>query len=240
MADANHSRTPRSSSPPGHSSSYLDNTINLETYRTLLDLPTPRTERRPPSPDAGAPTSQDDNDNDNDNDVLASSSHAPRLPRWWPTSLTPTSNAYTPLLRSDPEHASAPQGVYPTLLHQQSLTQKTLHQHTTLKTSILLSQLFVSILLILLASVPSLHGSTAIAIFAALNGIGAGVLALVSGKEGARARLGAYKEGLRGLRARIEWVEREVACRLRVVTYREVLRFKDEFEELREGFEGVV
>lgn len=234
---SDHQANPFAPKSPSHSpqnpSSYLDAPITLETYRTLLGLPTPRDTSTDIEPSTHT-SHQDD-----DVDVLPQ-----RLPRWWPTSLIPrTSSEYTPLLRgTDLEHAREPQGIYPSLLYTLRTTQRTLHRHAALKTTILLSQLVLSILLILLASLPfhSLGTNSAfIAIIAALNGIGAGVLALASGREAERTKLARYREGLRGLRARIEWVEREVAEGLRVVAYREVVGIRDEFEGLREGLGDV-
>lgn len=234
---ANHSTsTPRSASPsnrPAHS--YLDTPITLETYRTLLGIPAPRT-----STDPGASSHISHDDHHEDIDIVPE-----RLPRWWPASLTPSHYAtqYTPLLQNDPEALVGPRGIYPTLLREQRTVQHTLHAHTTLKTSIILTQLLLSILLILLASLsPSRHPTTAIfiGIFAALNGVCAGVLALGSARDAPRARLGNYIELLRALRAKMEWTEREVEGGLRVVTYREVVGLRDEFETLRAGNSGVV
>jgi len=146
-------------------------------------------------------------------------SHPP--PRWWPATLR--SNT-----RSDPE---ANIGIYPTIQHQESLTHFHYILYRTLRYGGLITQLLLSALLILLASVPANH-HVAIAVFGALNGVITGVLALVGG-QGLGTRLVRYKDGLRALREKIEWLERELEAGMREVRYKEVIGLREAYEELR-------
>ncbi|ORY13480.1 hypothetical protein BCR34DRAFT_263749 [Clohesyomyces aquaticus] len=143
------------------------------------------------------------------------------LPRWWP----PTLHQRT---LPDPESNI---GIYPSILYQEAHTAR---QHILYRTAYyggLITQLLLSALLILLASVPSNH-HIALAIFGALNGVITGILALVGG-QGLPNRLLQYKDGLRGLRERIEWMERELEAGMREVRYREVVELREAYEGLR-------
>lgn len=78
---------------------------------------------------------------------------------------------------------------------------------------------------------PSNH-HVAIAVFGALNGVITGILALVGG-QGLPSRLMQYKDGLRGLRERVEWLERELEAGMREVRYREVVGLREAYDGLR-------
>ncbi|KAF1953300.1 hypothetical protein CC80DRAFT_144772 [Byssothecium circinans] len=145
------------------------------------------------------------------------------LPRWWPASLRPN---YHPL--SDPETNI---GIYPNILQQERRATQQYRLYTTTQYGGLIVQLLISALLILLASVPANH-HIAIAVFGALNGVVTGILALVGG-QGLPQRLVQYRDGLRGLRERIEWLDREIEVGVREVRYREVAGLRDAYEELR-------
>ncbi|KAF2472031.1 uncharacterized protein BDR25DRAFT_342066 [Lindgomyces ingoldianus] len=143
------------------------------------------------------------------------------LPRWWPESLR---HRRLP----DPEENI---GIYSNILYQERITQR---QYGLFKSVIyggLITQLLLSALLILLASVPSNH-HVAIAVFGALNGVITGILALVGG-QGLPNRLLQYSDGLRALRERVEWLERELEAGMREVRYREVVGLREAYEGLR-------
>ncbi|KAF2264538.1 hypothetical protein CC78DRAFT_616700 [Lojkania enalia] len=143
------------------------------------------------------------------------------LPRWWPESLR-----HRPL--PDPENNI---GIYPNIHYQETITARQYNLYRTIIYGGLITQLLLSALLILLASVPSNH-HIAIAIFGALNGVITGILALLRG-QGLPNRLLQYKDGLRGLRERVEWMERELEAGLREVRYREVAGLREQYETLR-------
>lgn len=146
---------------------------------------------------------------------------ATHLPRWWPESLR-----HRPL--PDPEENI---GIYTNILHQERVTSRHYRLYKLVIYGGLIAQLLLSALLILLASVPSNH-HIAIAVFGALNGVITGVLALVGG-QGLPNRLVQYSDGLRGLRERIEWLERELEAGLREVRYREVVGLRSAYDGLR-------
>jgi hypothetical protein len=83
----------------------------------------------------------------------------------------------------------------------------------------------------LLASLPADHHIT-IAVFGAIMG----VLALLREKDIPQG-LVQYRDGLRGLRENIEWLERELEAGMREVRYREVVELRERYEGLRR--EGV-
>ncbi|KAF2731192.1 hypothetical protein EJ04DRAFT_514781 [Polyplosphaeria fusca] len=140
-----------------------------------------------------------------------------RLPRWWPESIRH---------RPQPD-TEANVGVYPNILAQEHVTTRSHTLHTLLSTSTLFLQLLLSFLLILLASLPSDH-HVAIAVFGAITG----VLALLRGR-GPPNQLLQYRDGLRALREKIEWLEKELEAGLREVRYREVVELRDNYEALR-------
>ncbi|KAF2189635.1 hypothetical protein K469DRAFT_700868 [Zopfia rhizophila CBS 207.26] len=143
------------------------------------------------------------------------------LPRWWPESLR-----HRPL--PDPESNV---GIYPNILHQERVTRHSYRVYRTVIYGGLTFQLLLSALIILLAAVPSRH-HVAIAVFGALNGVITGILALVGG-QGLPNRLVQYADGLRGLRERVEWMERELEAGMREVRYREVVGLREAYEGLR-------
>jgi hypothetical protein len=144
-----------------------------------------------------------------------------QLPRWWPASLRHRA-------LPDPESNI---GLYPNILFQERLTSRRHRLYTATIYGGLITQLLLSALLILLASVPSNH-HVAIAVFGALNGVITGILALVGG-QGLPNRLVQYEDGLRGLRERIEWLERELEAGLREVRYREIVGLREAYDGLR-------
>ncbi|KAF2120828.1 hypothetical protein BDV96DRAFT_641483 [Lophiotrema nucula] len=143
------------------------------------------------------------------------------LPRWWPESLR-----HRPL--PDPE---ANIGIYPNISHQERVTQRKYRFYKGIVYGGLITQLVISALLILLASVPANH-HISIAVFGALNGVITGILSLLRG-QGLPNRLLQYADGLRGLREKIEWLERELEAGLREARYREVVELRDGYEALR-------
>ncbi|KAF2656523.1 hypothetical protein K491DRAFT_777905 [Lophiostoma macrostomum CBS 122681] len=144
-------------------------------------------------------------------------------PRWWPTSLSHQRQS-----ASDPE---ANVGLYPNIVAQEHATARRHLFYNFIIYGGLVTQLLLSALLILLASVPSNH-HVAIAVFGALNGVMTGILALVGG-QGLPMRLVQYEDGLRGLRERIEWLERELEAGLREVRYKEVVGLREAYDGLR-------
>jgi hypothetical protein len=95
----------------------------------------------------------------------------------------------------------------------------------------LIVQLVVSALLILLAAVPQEH-HIALAVLGAANGVIAGVLGLVRG-QGLPGRLLQYADGLRKVRETIEWLEKELVAGKRPVSYREVVRLREMYQQIR-------
>lgn len=142
-------------------------------------------------------------------------------PRWWPSQLRQRTHP-------DPE---ANIGIYPNIQHQERLTHLYYALYKTVRYGGLITQLLLSALLILLASVPSNH-HVAIAVFGALNGVITGILALVGG-QGLANRLVQYADGLRGLRERVEWLERELEAGMREVRYKEVVGLREAYDSLR-------
>ncbi|KAF2686566.1 hypothetical protein K458DRAFT_441399 [Lentithecium fluviatile CBS 122367] len=199
MASSSNAHDPTSPVGSPSTTSPLDTKITLETFRTLLGLPSDRTRlpvQRPPT-------------------------------TWWPTFLRPQTDAsYTPL----PDIEQNP-GIYPTILTESHRARLNLTLYNVLTSGGLILQLLISALLILLASVPSQH-HIALAVLGALNGVITGVLALVRG-QGLPTRLAQYGDGLRGLRERVEWLERELEAGLREVRYREVVGLREAYEGLR-------
>lgn len=148
---------------------------------------------------------------------------------WLPSFLRPhTDGSYTPVPDPDPEQNI---GIYPTILHESRRAARNQTLYTLLTSGGLILQLLISALLILLASVPANH-HIAIAVFGALNGVVTGVLALVRG-QGLPGRLAQYKDGLRELREKVEWLERELEAGMREVRYREVVELREAYEGLR-------
>ncbi|PSN73084.1 hypothetical protein BS50DRAFT_672049 [Corynespora cassiicola Philippines] len=143
------------------------------------------------------------------------------VPRWWPQSLRHRS-------LPDPESNI---GIYPNILHQERVASRQYRLYKTVQYGGLITQLLLSALLILLASVPSNH-HVAIAVFGALNGVITGILALLGG-QGLPNRLVQYKDGLRGLRERVEWLERELEAGMREVRYKEVVDLREAYDGLR-------
>ncbi|KAF2255551.1 hypothetical protein BU26DRAFT_512523 [Trematosphaeria pertusa] len=146
------------------------------------------------------------------------------LPRWWPTSLRPQ---YHPL--PDPESNI---GIYPNILHQERIAARHYRLFKFVQYGGLITQLLLSALIILLAAVPWNH-RVAIAVFGALNGVITGALALIDG-QGLPSRLVQYKDGLRELRERVEWLERELEAGMREVRYGEVVALREAYRTMRE------
>ncbi|KAF2639791.1 hypothetical protein P280DRAFT_470402 [Massarina eburnea CBS 473.64] len=144
-----------------------------------------------------------------------------RLPRWWPNSLR---RGYR--RRPGPES-----GIYPNILHEERLATRKHRLYTVTQYGGLVIQFILSAALILLASVPA-NFNVVIAALGAVNGVVTGLLALIGG-QGLPHRLVQYRDGLRGLREQVEWLEREIEVGVREVRYREVVRLRDAYEGLR-------
>ena len=232
-------------SPPPFSQTHLNTKISLQNYRLLLGLPypspAPRTSTRPsltlpawfPRPSRrGHPAPQDEHAPLLHNDE--ESQGVPSEPRT-PPPFEHQQQVEVEEGEAGPRHTyTRPTGLYASLLRAESRATLLLTLHTILLSLGPLSQVLFSALIILLAaSSPSTH-SISIPLLAALNAVLAGALAMLGKGEGKGRREGrAYREGLRAVRERVEWVERELEAGLRDVVYGEVVGIREEYEGVR-------
>jgi hypothetical protein len=103
--------------------------------------------------------------------------------------------------------------------------------YNTLVHDSLIVQLVVSTLLIMLAALPQEH-HIALAVLGAANGVITGVFGLMRG-QGLPGRLVQYADGLRKVRETIEWLEKELEAGTRPVSYREIVRLREMYQQIR-------
>ncbi|KAF2499462.1 hypothetical protein BU16DRAFT_523943 [Lophium mytilinum] len=145
---------------------------------------------------------------------------AHRLPRWFLSIERVT---------QDPKNNI---GIYENIICEEHRSSRKARAYDILVYGGLIGQLIISALLILLAATPSDH-HISLAVLSAFNGVATGILALVRG-QGLPTRLLEYSDGLRRVRERIEWVERELETGKREVRYSEVVALKELYERIRE------
>ncbi|OCK81427.1 hypothetical protein K432DRAFT_381335 [Lepidopterella palustris CBS 459.81] len=147
-----------------------------------------------------------------------------RLPRWWPTALSTNARR-----TEDPENNI---GIYENIIYEERRTLRSASFYDILANGSLIAQLIISALLILLAATPNDHHIT-LAILGAFNGVITGVLSLIRG-QGLPNRFLEYADGLRKVRERVEWLEKELEAGKREVRYKEVVDLKEMYERIRE------
>jgi hypothetical protein len=141
-------------------------------------------------------------------------------PAWWPTLPRPA---------QDPENNI---GIYENIVYEERKSARKSRAYDILVYGGLIGQLIISALLILLAATPSDH-HVSLAVLGAFNGVATGILALVRG-QGLANRLLEYSDGLRKVREKIEWLEKELEAGKREVRYSEVVALKEMYQRIRE------
>lgn len=131
--------------------------------------------------------------------------------------------------RHDPE---APTSIYYTLMREETRTWRRYYFYDWLVYGSLIVQLILSGVLIILGARNSRH-NLAIAIIGAVQGVITGILSILKG-NGMPIRLLRYGEGLRKVREKIDWTERELRMGARGVTLADALSLRDMYEAVRD------
>lgn len=96
----------------------------------------------------------------------------------------------------------------------------------------LIMQLVVSGAIVILGALPG-HRNIEVSVLGAWNGLLTGILGIIKG-SGMPIRLIKYQEGLRKVRDKIEWYERQLRAELMTVTLRMVFKLRADYELARE------
>lgn len=148
------------------------------------------------------------------------SRHSSKAPRWW--------RVVKGCKTFDPEHNI---GVWQNIRFEEVASQRRYYLYNTIVYGGLVSQLVISAVLILLGANSSDH-HIAIAVLGSANGVITGILSLIRG-QGLPNRLMQYANGLRKIREQIEWMEKEVRAKRRVVSYQEAVELRNLYEQTR-------
>ena len=123
-------------------------------------------------------------------------------------------------------------GVYDSVVREENRTNRLYRLYDTLTYACLFAQLIISAVLIILGAINGDY-HIPVAVLGAVTGVITGILSLIRG-QGLPQRMMRYADGLRRVKEDIEFKGRELMAGVRTVTYRECVKLRTDFENVKD------
>jgi hypothetical protein len=215
-----------------------DEPVTLEVFRALVGIPQKGSEPLPLDSTRRAAAGDSPVTPKTPYDKLSASQVVPlaiseparvRHPRSWRRYLL---NILTFGLRHEEKDAELSTSIYYSVLKQQKVNHRLYILYDVLTYTCMILQVIIAAVLIIVGALPGSY-HIPVAVLGGVTGVLTGILGLVKG-QGFPNRYIQYLDSLRKVREDIEFTERELRARRRIITYSDVIKLRTAYEQVRD------